>query len=132
MRNFIAILEHDNDDDEHGEICCLVQAESPAGVEEPLAELVTRLHEERGTPKGATKLLLLDIIELPTTAGNAVLWSSSWRHIEGHGFAATRGAMLLDESGTGAAHEWVHEKNRADREANLPHTIDPFIRFDVD
>jgi hypothetical protein len=123
MRNYIAILEHEQADDEHepaehGELCCLIQAESIEDIEEPLAALVARLRAETDALQGVKHVLLVDIIELPGGPGNAVLWSSSWTLYEGHGFASVRGRLLLDESGSGEAFEWVREKNKADRAAN--------------
>lgn len=131
----MAILEYEHPDEadvdpEHGEICCLMQAESPDGIEEPLAELIRSLREKNGALRGVRQLLLLDIVELPNTPGNAVLWSSSWRYIRSAGFANVRGPLLIDYSGSGAMHEWVHEKNKADRAANRPHTIEPFMVFE--
>ncbi len=122
MRNYIARLEFDvgvgTDEQRHGEVCCLVQAESPEETEQPVRDLVTRLRTQGDAFGGVRELHLADLIELPDGPGDAVLWYASWKQIP-QGTASVHASLPIDDSGRAEAYQ-THD-------LDAPGPVEPFM-----
>jgi hypothetical protein len=111
-------------------LCCLVRAEAPEDIEEPLRDVVRRL---QAAPSGAlddvSEVFLDDIIELSDKPGSAVLWVTSTQAGKAPGSLIQLHLPLpIDDSGSMNA--YGHGAN-PDEHAGEDIEFAPFIVFDA-
>jgi hypothetical protein len=112
-------------------LCCLVQAEDPEGIEDPLRDVVRRLHAApSGALESVRELYLDDIIELADKPGSgAVLWVTS--RIPGKAPGSVIHPHLplpIDDSGSMTA--YGHGAN-PDEHVGEDIESEPFVVFDA-
>jgi hypothetical protein len=111
-------------------LCCLVQAEHPEDIEEPLRDVVRRLHAApSGALESVRELYLDDIIELTDEPGRAVLWVTA--RIPGKAPGSVIHLHLplpIDDSGNMTA--YGHGAN-PDEHVGEDIASEPFIVFDA-
>ena len=130
MPKYLCRLEFDVEDrpdrpveNEHGELCCLVDAETMEGVPDVLGPLIERFHETHGDIE---RVFLRSIFEMTNAAGPAVLWSVTWAPMpDGEGYASIDGTLLIDDTKKLRVAGW--RAAGADEDTDLP-----FIDFTED
>jgi hypothetical protein len=94
------------------ETCCLVHAESPELIEDPLRDLLRRLRD-KGSLRDANEIFLDHIVELAEGPGDAVLWYISTRgHPDGNVHISA--ALLIDDSGEARCYGYGKEPEIGD------------------